>query len=390
MSNDVSQLLFNERPMDITYKLPHPVRQCCNEAVELVVRNEDAFFDIVFADLNMDFFSMGNLVSILQYTAPLYFKPYIDEGLTEHNAYMAVTTKLVPYKFRKLGGNILTTSNEIDALLEQVDIGDDVPLTYLRPPFKNCYIEFTEDRLSSLKVYNSESGDHILEGVYISEVEILPNTPQMEEYEKSEDFLNFFSGQFNKEKSFRIIDLMFTGSPLGKSHNRDDALRVQSFFVFDDDITIKDELNSIVRRFGSDDDFHNDMKYLSAVLEHMAKVLLFTNCKQYRDTAFNERYELEKKIKSIKSPGELRKYNKKLRKTYNRLIIKPQDNVVYNSDDAIKHSDAHHPKRAHWRKGHFRMQPYGPGATNRKVIFIEPTVVGGVFAEKKPYSVREK
>lgn len=376
--------------MDMTYKLPHPVRLCCTELMELEIEKQDEFFDFIFSDLDLESSSMGYLTSILKNAAPNIFEYYVSQGLTEHNADMAVTTMLVPYKFRKLNGNILTTSNEIDFLLEKTDIGNEIPISYVRPPFKCCYIEFTEDRLSSLRVYNEESGEHILEGVYLSEVEIFPGSLQMASYEKSEHFLNLFSKSFNKNESFRIIDIMFTGSPVGKMNNADDALRVQAFYVFDDKLTIKDELGLIIERFGSDDDFCNDVNYLSTILEHMAKVLLFTNCKQYRDTAFNEREELEKKINSITSPGKLKKYSNKLRRTYNRLVIKPQDNIVYTSDVNNKHSNGHNPKRAHWRKGHFRMQPYGPGATSRKIIFIEPTVVGGVFAEKKSYNVREK
>ena len=52
---------------------------------------------------------------------------------------------------------------------------------------------------------------------------------KMASYEKSEHFLNLFSKSFNKNESFRIIDIMFTGSPVGKRNNADDALRVQAF-----------------------------------------------------------------------------------------------------------------------------------------------------------------
>lgn len=33
--------------------------------------------------------------------------------------------------------------------------------------------------------------------------------------------------------------------------------------------------------------------------------------------------------------------------------------------------------RPHWRRGHFRMQPHGPQRSARRVIWIEPTFVGG-------------
>lgn len=29
----------------------------------------------------------------------------------------------------------------------------------------------------------------------------------------------------------------------------------------------------------------------------------------------------------------------------------------------------------HWRRGHFRMQPYGPGRTERKLLFLAPVLI---------------
>lgn len=39
--------------------------------------------------------------------------------------------------------------------------------------------------------------------------------------------------------------------------------------------------------------------------------------------------------------------------------------------------------RPHWRRGHFRMQSYGPRRSERRVIWIEPTFVGGRFSESR-------
>ncbi len=103
-----------------------------------------------------------------------------------------------------------------------------------------------------------------------------------------------------------------------------------------------------------------------------------------------ERKDLTKKISTLKSPAKIKKYNNKLRKTYDRIIIKPEDYVVFKHNEDQEHSAGEHRKQAHWRKGHFRMQPYGAGSSKRKVIYIKPTLVAGIFANKKSYSVRTK
>lgn len=367
--------------MDITYKLPHPVRIKSSAFLEKQVSVNDEIYNQIFTPEELGIFSLDYLVELLKFRAPDLYGCYRQTTNTDHEAEIVLMSEITAYRFRFQNCNIFTTSNSIDKLLEQTDIGDDIPITYLRPPFKNCYIEFTEDRSSSIMVYNAETHEHILEGVYISETEVQPGSEAMKCYGKAPDV--------DISKPLRILELMFTGSPIGKSNNRDDALRIQGFYI-QDDRTIIDALKMVEATFGNDSDFVGDIKYLSAALNHMAKVLLFINCKQYRDTAFNERKDILKKINSLKSQSKIRKLEGKLRKSYDRIIIKPVDNVVYESGTEHKSSDGHLEKRAHWRKGHFRMQPYGEGSSKRKVIFIEPTVVGGIYAKKKSYDVRTK
>lgn len=368
--------------MDVTYKLPHPVRVKCTELGEKHSRLQDKVYDSIFESLDIETCAIDFLTNIVVKKCPGIFQSYRVDSATDHLAGIKISTTLFPYKFRKLDGNILTTSNVIDQLLEQTEVGDDIPIAYLRPPFKNCYIEFTEDRSSTLKVYNEETQEHILEGVYISETQIEPGTPEMSRYMPHP--------LVDTTRPLRILELMFTGSPLGKRHVADDALRIQGFYIQEETLTIKEALAQVEEKYGADEDFSDDMNYLSETLNHMAKVLLFVNCKQYRDVAFNERNEMMEKVRSLKSARKIRKYENKLRKVYDRIVIKPEDLVVYEGSQGHNHSKDIQAKKAHWRKGHFRMQPYGVGTTKRKVIFIEPTIVGGVFAKKKPYDIKEK
>ena len=54
-----------------------------------------------------------------------------------------------------------------------------------------------------------------------------------------------------------------------------------------------------------------------------------------------------------------------------------QDVVVYDRQDSPRHeseSDGSS-KRLHWRRGHFRRQPYGLARSSRKLIFVKPVLV---------------
>ncbi len=372
-----------ENKVDRTYYLPHPIRVTCTEEYEAYAKEKDKVFDsIVNSELDINNISCDHFFSLVKLNFPNYVKAIEMQENSEHLAGIKIICDIQEYKYRKCEGTIFTTSNSLDFLLKNTDIGNEIPLAYLRPPFKNCYIEFTTDRSSEISLLNSSTGLHILEGVYISETEILPNTEASSLYEGFRDI--------DIKKPFRVIDLMFTGSPIKKADNRDDTLRSQGFYIQNQEKTILEEIEDIKRDYGNDDDFTNDLDYLLDALNHMAKVLLFINSKQYRDTAFNERKEIIKKISSLKSTSKIRKYERKLRTAYNRTIISPKDDIHYLKEDSDQHPSNTKPKKAHWRRGHFKMQPYGPRASQRKIIFIEPVVVGGAFAKKHKYTAKEK
>ena len=60
---------------------------------------------------------------------------------------------------------------------------------------------------------------------------------------------------------------------------------------------------------------------------------------------------------------------------YDRYIIGPATWHETGLGDDGAHLDSDHELAAHWRRGHFRLQPHGPQAALRKVMFIAPTIV---------------
>ena len=45
--------------------------------------------------------------------------------------------------------------------------------------------------------------------------------------------------------------------------------------------------------------------------------------------------------------------------------------------EAAEGDEARRGPRAHWRKGHWRMQAFGPGFGERKIVWIAPAMVAG-------------
>lgn len=60
---------------------------------------------------------------------------------------------------------------------------------------------------------------------------------------------------------------------------------------------------------------------------------------------------------------------------YDRYIVGPESLVDMGLVGEGERLPKGHELPAHWRRGHFRSQPYGPQSSMRKVMFIAPTVV---------------
>jgi hypothetical protein len=59
-------------------------------------------------------------------------------------------------------------------------------------------------------------------------------------------------------------------------------------------------------------------------------------------------------------------------------LIEFEQNVVVYDRQEIARSDSEgeaSPRRPHWRRGHFRRQPYGHGRSSRKLVFIKPILI---------------
>jgi hypothetical protein len=60
---------------------------------------------------------------------------------------------------------------------------------------------------------------------------------------------------------------------------------------------------------------------------------------------------------------------------YDRYIVGPESLAEMLGDRLDVGGAGGHELLAHWRRGHFRLQPHGPRSWLRKVLFIPPTVV---------------
>ncbi len=299
--------------------------------------------------------------------------------------YGMADTILFPLRFNLAYGRIFQTRDSLDLALQQSDIGDKSPCQFLRLPFPNIFFEFGETRSSPYTMQNPISGSHILEGSYVSEMHIPGDCPTKSPKEKGLDI--------NPHNPYRVLEIMLTGSPLHKEGYLDDSTLSIILFIQDEEEPLSELLD---RHF---DYYQNNppeglkgMNNKEAIeyrngITHLAKTLLYINSEQGISESLNEYSELKARISRTgsKKKGKLLR---KLPKTYDRVLIgKP-----YTKTESESHGEfVEYSKSTFWRRGFFRKQAYGEGRLKRKLLFIEPTLVGKDSlgnVKNKPYSVR--
>lgn len=243
-------------------------------------------------------------------------------------------------------------SDEVVSQLELTDIADDIPISMLQLPYSRFYIEFGKERNTNLRILNTESGEHIVEGCYC------------------EQGIHSSLGT-----GFYVV---ITGSPLGKSDAMDDATMHIFLPTGDTTRSIKDLLRDSLAIANNASEIAN----LTPTPEHfsknsfetllfLTKALLYIGLPSVRKSLNDEKTKWLKASIALKSTAKKVKAEKRARALVDHiLILPPVDSVKQKYTAGSQHL------KSHWRRGHYRLQPFGPGSTQRKIIFLSPMLIG--------------
>ena len=245
--------------------------------------------------------------------------------------------------------------DELLELLENTDISDDLPMSVLNMPYPRFYVEFGKKRTCSHTVPNTESGLHILEGAYVEEG-IGVGTE-------------------------RGLFITFTGSPLGKRNALDDATDSIFLSLGNPDVLIADQLSASRRHSEeisqkqnirtSPQDF---VKHSFSGLKLLIKALLYIGLPEARKTVHPERSRALKDVLAKKNPAKRDKAMRQVQGMSDYILVTapPPGPTEHSSQDVHEGPSM----KAHWRRGHYRLQPHGPQSSLRKVVFIRPLLIG--------------
>ena len=247
-------------------------------------------------------------------------------------------------------------------LLENTDLGDDISMSMLNVPYSRFYVEFGKNRQLGLRLPNMESGMHTLEGAYL---------------EKGRH-PDYGEGLF----------IVLTGSPLGKQNAMDDATHSMFLPTTNPDLSLKEALlwthaqaKALSRGAGLIQTPSNFIDPTLECLLFMTKALLYIGMAETRREVRNDYSTWKKTFAGIQSTGKKNKALRRARGLVDHVLITapPQTAPAKTSSGSPPYT-----VEGHRRRGHMRMQAYGPKFSQRRVRLIMPMDINGGPAEDAP------
>ncbi|MDO9141158.1 MAG: hypothetical protein U1E09_00315 [Methylococcales bacterium] len=366
--------------------LPHPIRFeiAINGTVEKVIFESMGIMDAMkpyLTDQHAPTESIINTVPIIKKTAISYLE--LSGGNLGSFLLMMARARL-----RAHGDAFFQITPALQTLLDETDLGKDLPSHFFRPPYAFIYLEFAQP--NPFYVLNKTSGEHLFEGAYIASYELpahhnIFNIPERNRYL-----------QLDPSKPIRLLELVLTGSPIGKENALDDASQDLILFIQNEDECLQELLDRHITFFKSPNAYchrgmaafnANEADSFKAIIYAIAKALLYLNLPESRQEKNNERTELENRI-ALLGNKKASKLSRKLEKTYDKIIVGPSSFQDTDEKSVIKVGAI----KTHWRRGHFRRIRIGEGRTEVKIGWIQPSLVNAnnltEGASHKNYSVR--
>ncbi|MBK1618439.1 hypothetical protein CKO42_08315 [Lamprobacter modestohalophilus] len=295
-------------------------------------------------------------------------------------------------RLRAQGDPILQLSTPLQTMLAQTDLVVGLPCRYFRPPSTLVYIEFS--RPNALRVSNQLSGLHECEGAYLGSYE-LPAGHEVFHNPARNRALGLDPSQ-----PVRAVEIVITGSPIGKSGVLDDASRDTLLLIQYEDECLQTVLERHMAWYNNPAAYANlgmapvradDVAMLRPVVELLAKALLYLHLGDAEQVKVNARSELARKRKGLGYKKQAR-LQRKLAAAYDRIVIGPASFPApaepQNHDST---GEAQRSVKAHWRRGHFRTILYGEKRRKQRLGWIKPVLVNAAqafeAAKTKPYVV---
>jgi len=247
-------------------------------------------------------------------------------------------------KYHLNKGMVIEATPALETLLTNSDVDLSLPMSIVAPPYQAQYLRFGEAAMRYLKVPGAKFPDCVFDGVFC-----------------------FFSPRAMPGMAGQtpwMLELFFIGKRQD-SHNGHVELAGETDRG---SITLGEWLDKGLAEGGSQplDAYRREV---DAAVSYVVKMFLYMTLKQAR-VVEHPAYDLA--LQRAAGLGE-RKRTKLLQKSaalYKSILV-GSDLLPFSPPKGATGSGV----APHWRRGHFRMQPFGAGNQQRKLIFVAPALI---------------
>lgn len=241
-------------------------------------------------------------------------------------------------------GTVIEATPALETLLTNSDIDLSLPMSMVAPPYPAQYLRFGEAVMKYLKIPDSGIADRYFDGVFC-----------------------FFTPppahNVNGQTSW-TLELVF----ISKRHDRCDGHVALIGATDRGDTLVGAWLDKVLDPVSHEplDDYIRPMR---AAVSYVVKLFLYMALKQARAI---EHYEYDEATRRAAGRSERKrgKLSQRSASLYNGILVGPE----YALAAPVSHGTGS-AVAPHWRRGHFRMQPYGQGKQQRKLIFVAPILI---------------
>jgi hypothetical protein len=329
-------------------------------------------------------------------------------------------------RFEMTGAPIFSLDDILYRELCDTDISSKTPCEFFRAPMPMMYLEFGQTRHEDLpRTYNRETHWHALEGAYLNTYIITDKelTDECNDPNLALSDITMESNQYNIIShalvsghiiagggDVHVLEVLSTGSPVGKSHIMDDATSQFALVVQDREMEVQKmldwhikfnrrELPSQVNQqdSGSSDYLplthvhrinDEEVESISNAVHAIAKSLLYINSETCKLTHQYDASEHKKALLRTKNKAKLRKLASKSRSLSDYILItlpKSEAPEIIGGTGEQKSG-----KSTHWRRAHFHTYRYGEGRKKLRVKWIPKTHVNPTkgISTTKDYRVK--
>lgn len=276
-------------------------------------------------------------------------------GLRPNDLYEAIPRPGMwsAWHFRAVQGRLFRVRDTLLQRLALTDVEHGLPASFVHSPYPDCYFTLQTP-------LGTEDGEYKVMGFYVSERHLTPQECE----------------QLDQPAGTRVVAITLTHEE-PEAFVSIEAMTTQWAFRPDDTSDFSETLEEVYQAARTGQGVRHgvpesELKLQKDALLLACKVLLYVGLKNARLVDQPLKSTLMSRMREAKGREKERLWIK-ARAACDYIDVGPEDALPERQPVAGEHGDKSMPP--HWRRGYYRSQAFGPGRSERRTVWIEPTLV---------------